>query len=1047
MANIKVKRSAVPGKIPLTTDLQLGEFAVNTHDGKVYIKKNVSGVETVEAINAPALQNLQNRYSYAISGSSQSTFSAQYVVPYVDVYLNGVHLASSDYIATNGTSVVLNTAAQVGDVVEIVALNSYTANSDFLNVPGGIATADFLKFDTTATNTPEVAKLNWNADDGTLEFGLKGGQVVLQVGQEQVQRIYNNTGSTLVSGQIVYVTGSQGNRLTVALASASSEATSTRTFGIVTETILNEAEGFIATSGLVRGLDTSSFAEGSVLWLGTSAGTYTTTRPAAPNHGVLVGFVVRQHASVGSVFVHIANGYELDELHDVLIASKQDGQALVYEASSGLWKNKFVDYNTLLNKPTLVTQTDINNAIASLVDTAPATLDTLNELAAALGDDPNFATTVTNLVATKLSLSGGTMTGDITFSGTQTWPTFNQNTTGNAATSTTATNVSGGSASVTTLTTSSTVTLNGGTANGVAYLNASKVLTTGSALTFDGTNLGVGTASPGTFVDVRGANGLAVRFIETSTGNTNRIQFGTGSGFGYIDATAGIGSTALAFQVGSVEQMRLTSTGLLIGRSSTSATGIKLHMSAGALVQFGSGGTTGSPATENGYLYGDNGTSTYSSGIKFHNSFATNGASWLSFWTARSDGLSSQVATLDASGNLGLGVTPSAWTGLGVAFETTGGALLGQGTNNISLYQNAYYSTGFKYKTTNPASSYEQTAGAHRWFTAPSGTAGNAISFTQAMTLDASGNLGIGSTSPSAKLELAGVNNPQIALNGSGATGYRGISYQYSGTQYGFAGLNVQTGEFLIRSGESGQSGYYLTFQTNGSERARITSGGNLLVGTTASQGKLTVQTDITAINSGAWYTAGSNGGVLNLGNEIGNPARVRAVTPASRGAASELALAFDVVSSGGSTFEAARINSNGEFYIAGTTDQGAYNLQVNGTGVWGAGAYVNGSDVRLKENVQTLTDGLSVVTKLRPVTFQYKAEYSKDTAVQPGFIAQELQQAMAGKDYVDGVVQSGPEYLNVAYQSLIPVLVKAIQELKAELDSVKTELATLKGN
>ena len=422
MANIKVKRSAVPGKIPLTTDLQLGEFAVNTHDGKVYIKKNVSGVETVEAINAPALQNLQNRYSYAISGSSQSTFSAQYVVPYVDVYLNGVHLASSDYIATNGTSVVLNTAAQVGDVVEIVALNSYTANSDFLNVPGGIATADFLKFDTTATNTPEVAKLNWNADDGTLEFGLKGGQVVLQVGQEQVQRIYNNTGSTLVSGQIVYVTGSQGNRLTVALASASSEATSTRTFGIVTETILNETEGFIATSGLVRGLNTSSFAEGSVLWLGTSAGTYTTTRPAAPNHGVLVGFVVRQHANVGSVFVHIANGYELDELHNVLIASKQDGQALVYEASSGLWKNKFVDYNTLLNKPTLVTQTDINNAIASLVDTAPATLDTLNELAAALGDDPNFATTVTNLVATKLSLSGGTMTGDIVFAPTQTFP-------------------------------------------------------------------------------------------------------------------------------------------------------------------------------------------------------------------------------------------------------------------------------------------------------------------------------------------------------------------------------------------------------------------------------------------------------------------------------------------------------------------------------------------------------------------------------------------------------------------------------------------------
>ena len=144
---------------------------------------------------------------------------------------------------------------------------------------------------------------------------------------------------------------------------------------------------------------------------------------------------------------------------------------------------------------------------------------------------------------------------------------------------------------------------------------------------------------------------------------------------------------------------------------------------------------------------------------------------------------------------------------------------------------------------------------------------------------------------------------------------------------------------------------------------------------------------------------------------------------------------------------ERARITSGGEVYIAGTTDQGAYNLQVNGTGVWGAGAYVNGSDARLKENVQTLTDGLSVVTQLRPVTFQYKADYSKDTAVQPGFIAQELQQAMAGKDYVDGVVQAGPEYLNVAYQSLIPVLVKAVQEQQAQIEQLRAEIQTLKGN
>jgi Chaperone of endosialidase len=143
---------------------------------------------------------------------------------------------------------------------------------------------------------------------------------------------------------------------------------------------------------------------------------------------------------------------------------------------------------------------------------------------------------------------------------------------------------------------------------------------------------------------------------------------------------------------------------------------------------------------------------------------------------------------------------------------------------------------------------------------------------------------------------------------------------------------------------------------------------------------------------------------------------------------------------------ERARITSGGEVYIAGTTDQGAYNLQVNGTGVWGAGAYVNGSDERLKDNIQTLNDGLAVVSQLRPVTFQYKPEHSKDQSVQPGFIAQELQQAMDGKAYLDGVVQSGPEYLNVAYQNLIPILTKAIQEQQAIITSLTARVAALEG-
>ena len=145
-----------------------------------------------------------------------------------------------------------------------------------------------------------------------------------------------------------------------------------------------------------------------------------------------------------------------------------------------------------------------------------------------------------------------------------------------------------------------------------------------------------------------------------------------------------------------------------------------------------------------------------------------------------------------------------------------------------------------------------------------------------------------------------------------------------------------------------------------------------------------------------------------------------------------------DYIRIGTNGTERLRITSGGEVYIAGTTDQGAYNLQVNGTGVWGAGAYVNGSDERLKENIEDITSGLDVVEKLRPVSFQYKENYTADRSVQSGFIAQDLLVALDGKNYLEGVVSQGPTYYNVAYQNLIPILAKAIQELSAKVSALE---------
>lgn len=197
-----------------------------------------------------------------------------------------------------------------------------------------------VRLDSVAPAAAQIGQLRWNDTDGTPEVLLKGGLVTLQMGQEQLVRIYNNTGSPMTDMQVVRVTGSQGQRLTAALAQGNSEVNSSTTFAVVTEPIGNNAEGFATTSGLVRDVNTASFAEGASLWLSpTVAGGVTATKPVAPDHSVLIGWCVRSHATLGSVFVHVQNGHELDELHDVKITSIGDKHFLQYNAGLSVWEN------------------------------------------------------------------------------------------------------------------------------------------------------------------------------------------------------------------------------------------------------------------------------------------------------------------------------------------------------------------------------------------------------------------------------------------------------------------------------------------------------------------------------------------------------------------------------------------------------------------------------------------------------------------------------------------------------------------------------------
>jgi plastocyanin len=237
------------------------------------------------------------------------------------------------------------------------------------------------------------------------------------------QTAKNETGATLAKGKPVYVTGAVGasGKIKVGLASNVAEAQSSKTFGFTAESISNNGEGQIITEGLLSDINTVGGADGDPVWLGTSGSLIfgLANKPVAPAHLVFLGIVVRGgNANNGSIFVKIQNGFELQELHNVLIQSPANNNALVYDSATSLWKNydlsnflatkTYADTSATTALNTAKTYTD--TSISNLIDAAPGALDTLNELAAAINDDASYAATVTTALGTKLNITDAAST-------------------------------------------------------------------------------------------------------------------------------------------------------------------------------------------------------------------------------------------------------------------------------------------------------------------------------------------------------------------------------------------------------------------------------------------------------------------------------------------------------------------------------------------------------------------------------------------------------------------------------------------------------------
>ena len=188
-----------------------------------------------------------------------------------------------------------------------------------------------------------VGRLVWNATDGTLNLGLLGGNVNLQIGQELVVRAKNVSGGTMADGTPVRISGASGVNPEIDLSEADVLATA-EVLGLTTESIDNNQSGYVTTFGLVRDIDTTgtdegeSWSDGDRLYLSNTAGELTNIVPTSTERTVFVGVILRAHASLGVIWVHPLNVYFLDELSDVDVDSPVNEDLMQYNSGTGLWE-------------------------------------------------------------------------------------------------------------------------------------------------------------------------------------------------------------------------------------------------------------------------------------------------------------------------------------------------------------------------------------------------------------------------------------------------------------------------------------------------------------------------------------------------------------------------------------------------------------------------------------------------------------------------------------------------------------------------------------
>jgi hypothetical protein len=383
---------------------------------------------------------------------------------------------------------------------------------------------------------------------------------------------------------------------------------------------------------------------------------------------------------------------------------------------------------------------------------------------------------------------------------------------------------------------------------------------------------------------------------------------------------------------------------------------------------------------------------------------------------------------LTKDGNLGLGVTPSAWRSNYKALQINTTGAVWSSPQFTFFSDNSYQDSSdvSRYLTTAPAVLYalNRNSGVHAWYNAPSGTAGNAISFTQAMTLDASGNLGVGTTSPAGRthINLTATNTPGLIVTNDSFTGsYNAGRIRLGSYTAGTYGADI----YAIQTSFADDMGLgFATFPASGSvpvERARITSGGYFK-----------------ASDDGAY--GGSATGFHEFNQSI-----------AGQGVLTLYGDNASTTAAGMLFIETARNTTNNTYYAISyyNTGAAAYKFRVADSGnvTNTNGSYGTISDAKMKTDI---VDAGSQWADIKAVRFRkFKMKDDPQQITQLGVVAQELEQTSPGlvDEHADRDAEGndlGTTTKSVKSSILLMKAAVALQEAMARIEQLEAKFAAL---